>query len=92
MAIKTNYNSNMGITLQDAYIRIDNLNYTKQIDGDAEFKYMVEVYKDQTAKDNKAVPVDHCNYLFTADLNSTDNLIVQAYADLKSKYPDSEDC
>ena len=95
MAITANMTTHDGVLLTDAYVRVTSTYVKKMVDGEgnAAWKliYDVEIYKDQATRDdaNKEKSmrisnkhIDH--FKIDYDLDSSDNPVKLAYADLKT--------
>ena len=90
MAITANMTTHDGIALTDAYVRVTST-YVKKMDSDWKLVYDVLIYKDKATRDDQAKEqsmrisnrhVDH--FKIDYDLDSSNNPVKLAYADLKT--------
>jgi hypothetical protein len=90
MALKKIIEVNSGITVNDAYVRIDGLRGNKD-----KIMLTVSVYKDKQAQTDGKNPADQKLYNFIPDITDTSlNFVKQGYLYLKTlpEYSDALDC
>ena len=90
MAITANMTTHDGVALTDAYVRVAST-YVKKMGSDWKLVYDVLIYKDKATRDDATKEqsmrisnrhVDH--FKIDYDLDSSDNPVKLAYADLKT--------
>lgn len=86
MAIKKNITTESGFSC-DSYMIVQNLIYIK----DEATQGQLLKFKDQASKDAGLQPFSVWNFTFKFDINSSKNIIEQAYDAIKL-HPDYSDC
>jgi len=98
MAIKINYETEYGVTIENAYVVIDSFQYHKNYSTDAEpgisLITLAKIFGNEEARDSGKPAVESYGFVFDIDTKSIDNYIIQAYKALKAKstFIKSEDC